>query len=200
MWICMHPNSFLGKSTKKKQFSCQKVSKVDELTICNKKCREKSFALITSYSFQKLKASNTSYKACEKTSKFSIHVTYHKWVVLQTYGDDKLHLTCFIIEGVYIGPGTTWANEMNLVVNHAPGAGSIASPVDLQSDALSLCYGCPPKQNGLSKGKGKGKGKGVCLQFRYSRRVSTIISTRYWNSLLLKQQLSQLSMFDEAIM
>ena len=26
----------------------------------------------------------------------------------------------------YAGPGTTWANEMNFVMNHAPGAGSIA--------------------------------------------------------------------------
>ena len=29
----------------------------------------------------------------------------------------------------YTGPGTTWANEMN-IINHAPGAGSIARPVD----------------------------------------------------------------------
>ena len=27
------------------------------------------------------------------------------------------------------GPETTWANEMNFVLNHAPGAGSIAQPV-----------------------------------------------------------------------
>ena len=25
----------------------------------------------------------------------------------------------------YTGPGTTWANEMNFVMTHAPGAGSI---------------------------------------------------------------------------
>ena len=30
----------------------------------------------------------------------------------------------------YIGPGTTRANEMDLVMNHAPGAGSIAGHVD----------------------------------------------------------------------
>ena len=30
----------------------------------------------------------------------------------------------------YTGPGTTWANEMNFMVNHASGAGSIARPVD----------------------------------------------------------------------
>ena len=26
----------------------------------------------------------------------------------------------------YTGPGTTWANEMNFVINHASGAGLIA--------------------------------------------------------------------------
>ena len=30
----------------------------------------------------------------------------------------------------YTGPGTTWVNEMDFVKNHAPGAGSIARPVD----------------------------------------------------------------------
>ena len=30
------------------------------------------------------------------------------------------------------GPGTTWANEVNFGMNHAPGVGSIAQPVDLQ--------------------------------------------------------------------
>ena len=39
--------------------------------------------------------------------------------------------------------GTTWTNEMNLVMNHAPGAGLIAPPVDQQSSALPLCYGHP---------------------------------------------------------
>ena len=38
----------------------------------------------------------------------------------------------------------TWVNEMNIAMNHAPGAGSIARPVDQQSSALPLCYGCPP--------------------------------------------------------
>ena len=32
---------------------------------------------------------------------------------------------------------------MNFVTNHAPDAGSIARPVDQQSSALPLCYGCP---------------------------------------------------------
>ena len=31
---------------------------------------------------------------------------------------------------------------MNFVMNHAPGAGSIARPVDQQSSTLPLCYGC----------------------------------------------------------
>ena len=30
---------------------------------------------------------------------------------------------------------------MNFVMNHAPGAGSIAQPVDQQSSVLPLCYG-----------------------------------------------------------
>ena len=33
----------------------------------------------------------------------------------------------------YTGPGTTWANEINFDMNHAPGAGSIPRPVDQQS-------------------------------------------------------------------
>ena len=43
----------------------------------------------------------------------------------------------------YTGLGTTWANEMNIGVNHAPHAGSIARPVDLQSNTLPLCYDSP---------------------------------------------------------
>ena len=31
----------------------------------------------------------------------------------------------------YIGPGATWANEMNFGMNHTPGAGSFAQPDDL---------------------------------------------------------------------
>ena len=50
----------------------------------------------------------------------------------------------FALQG-YTGPWTNWANEMNIVMNHAPGAGSIARPVDQQSSALPLCYGCPEK-------------------------------------------------------
>ena len=30
----------------------------------------------------------------------------------------------------FTGPGTNWANEMNFVMNHAAGEGSIARPVD----------------------------------------------------------------------
>ena len=43
----------------------------------------------------------------------------------------------------YTWPVANRVNGMNCVLNHAPGAGSIARPVDLQSGALSLCYGCP---------------------------------------------------------
>ena len=34
--------------------------------------------------------------------------------------------------------GATWGNEVNFVMNHAPGAGSIARPVDQQSSDLPL--------------------------------------------------------------
>ena len=34
--------------------------------------------------------------------------------------------------------GTTWANEMNFCMNHAPGAGSITHPFNLQSSVLQL--------------------------------------------------------------
>ena len=37
--------------------------------------------------------------------------------------------------------GTTWANEMNFVMKHAPSAGLIGGPVDQQSSMLRLCYG-----------------------------------------------------------
>ena len=36
----------------------------------------------------------------------------------------------------YTGTGTTWATEMNFVMNHASGVGSIARPVDQQSTVL----------------------------------------------------------------
>ena len=43
----------------------------------------------------------------------------------------------------YAGSGTTWANDMPFVMNHDPGAGSLARPIDLQSSALPLCHGYP---------------------------------------------------------
>ena len=52
---------------------------------------------------------------------------------------------CSALKG-YTGPGSTWANEMNFVINHVPCAGLIALPVD-QQPTLPLCYGCP---NGLT--------------------------------------------------
>ena len=42
----------------------------------------------------------------------------------------------------YAGLGISWANEMNFVINHAPGAGSLAQPVGPQSSALPLYHGC----------------------------------------------------------
>ena len=52
----------------------------------------------------------------------------------------------------YIAPGTTLAIEMNFVMNHAPGAGSIVRPVHQQSSALSraLGYGCSPRLQGCN--------------------------------------------------
>ena len=41
-----------------------------------------------------------------------------------------------VVQG-YTGHGTTWANEMNFAIKHAPGAGSITQSVDLQSNALA---------------------------------------------------------------
>ena len=38
----------------------------------------------------------------------------------------------------YTRLGTTWANEMKFYMNHAPDAGLIAWPVDLQSSVLRL--------------------------------------------------------------
>ena len=35
--------------------------------------------------------------------------------------------------------GTTWANVINFVMSHVPGAGSIVQPVDLQPSMLFLC-------------------------------------------------------------
>ena len=43
----------------------------------------------------------------------------------------------------FTGQMTTWVNEINFSLNHAPGAGSIVCPVALQSSMLSLYYDCP---------------------------------------------------------
>ena len=45
----------------------------------------------------------------------------------------------------YTGPGTTWANEMDCVVNRAPGVESIAQLVDHQSSALHCATDAPPQ-------------------------------------------------------
>ena len=44
----------------------------------------------------------------------------------------------------YIGPGTTCANEMNFGMNHAPDAGSIIQPVDLQPSTQYNCATTAP--------------------------------------------------------
>ena len=36
----------------------------------------------------------------------------------------------------YNGPGTIWANEINFGMNHVPGAGLTALPVNLQSTVI----------------------------------------------------------------
>ena len=48
---------------------------------------------------------------------------------------------------LYTGPETTWADEIDLVTNHAPGARLIARSIDQQSNMLPLCYRCPPVKN-----------------------------------------------------
>ena len=42
----------------------------------------------------------------------------------------------------YTGPQPTYANEMNLGMNHVPDARSIAGAVDLQPNAPQFCYYC----------------------------------------------------------
>ena len=64
------------------------------------------------------------------------------------------------------GPGITWANEMNLVMNHAPGAGSIARPVDLQSSALPLNHGRPLYVR-LFLSRKVVSSQGPCFTFKY---------------------------------
>ena len=60
----------------------------------------------------------------------------------------------------YTGTETTWANEMNFIMNHAPGAGSLARPVGKQSSTLPLYLGClhgwgqPGIQVLMNEGKG----------------------------------------------
>ena len=40
----------------------------------------------------------------------------------------------------YTGQGTTWANEMNFVINHVPVTGSIARPVNQQASVPPLYH------------------------------------------------------------
>ena len=69
----------------------------------------------------------------------------------------RMHEWCFrprfcTVKAVYTGPVTTWANEMNFVMNLVPGAGSIVRPVDQQSSILPLYHGCPPVRQGGGTG------------------------------------------------
>ena len=63
---------------------------------------------------------------------------------------------CFKPQICTVRPGTTWANEVTFVMNHASGTGSIAQPVDPQSSMLPLCYSCPP-QTGNQEVKNRGE-------------------------------------------
>ena len=63
-----------------------------------------------------------------------------EWIV------NELHvrpLFCTVCHG-YTGREITSVNEMNFQLKHAPVARTISPPVDLQSNALPVCYGCPP--------------------------------------------------------
>ena len=44
---------------------------------------------------------------------------------------------------VFTEHGITCVNKMHFGMKHAPGAGSVARTVDLRSNELLLCYGCP---------------------------------------------------------
>ena len=47
----------------------------------------------------------------------------------------------------FTGLGTTKANEMNFVMTHAPGAGSITQPVDQESNVYYCTTDAPIKQD-----------------------------------------------------
>ena len=47
------------------------------------------------------------------------------------------------IVSLYLAIGAALSNEMKICINYAPGVGSIARLVDLQSNALPLYYHCP---------------------------------------------------------
>ena len=55
------------------------------------------------------------------------------WIKMGDLGHDSA------LQG-YTGPRTTWADGINFIMNHVPGTGSIARPVDQKSSALPLCY------------------------------------------------------------
>ena len=62
------------------------------------------------------------------------------------------------------GPRTTWANEMNFVVNHAPDAELVARSVTQLFSVLQLCYGRPPlieRRKNLHK---KNRSRAFCVR------------------------------------
>ena len=109
--------------------------------------------------FQCKQWSNAS-NECRRTSDWSRWISCNLFILMAVYfrvcllNQTRARDVCIIndtkqMNGVsghvqgYTGPGTIWANEMNLVLNHAPGAGSLTRPVDQQSSALLLKHGCP---------------------------------------------------------
>ena len=52
----------------------------------------------------------------------------------------KRKMKWMLFQAIILCCKTTWASEMNIVVNHAPGERQIARPIDLQSSVLLLCY------------------------------------------------------------
>ena len=66
------------------------------------------------------------------SSQYNSNESMNRWMLLVT------NVHCKAILG--------WGHNglmNNFCMKHAPGAGLIVGPVDLQSSVLSLCYGCP---------------------------------------------------------
>ena len=78
----------------------------------------------------------------------------------------------------YTGPWTTWATWVKFAMNHAPGAGLIARPVDQQSTTLLLYHGCPQFDK-LYTGPLWKNSVGYCLAIHYSHHPSETIQCSY---------------------